>query len=352
MQLSEREILDKARILLSKVCKVCRFCDGKECISGVPGMGGVGYGFTFRRNVEAFRKVYIEPVYIQEERYVPNTDVEVFGKRFSMPIGIAPFTGAESNLRGAVKEEDIYRSYMMGASLSGAIPVFADGGKEERFDLLMSIVKEYTYPFGIILKPRSDVSMLIDRIGIAFQNGAFFVGIDIDGWMLRTTKKYKNISFMTFDSLYKVISEIPDVPFVLKGVFSLSDFSSAVDIGVSAIWISNHGGRILDSMKSSFEVLFDVMDYDAGALSRISHIFFDGGIRSGEDVFKALSFGADVVFLGRLPIIYAVGGGYEGINLLFSRLKDELSDVMRVCSLKDIEDVMKRGEDFCLYYEE
>ena len=90
-----------------------------------------------------------------------------------------------------------------------------------------------------------------------------------------------------------------------------------------AIWISNHGGRQLDSVAATIDILSAVKSVVGTRLP----IFIDGGVRTGNDVFKCLALGADYVFLGR-PVQYSMTWGEEGLAKMVKILEDELRRAM------------------------
>jgi (S)-mandelate dehydrogenase len=108
---------------------------------------------------------------------------------------------------------------------------------------------------------------------------------------------------------------------VLKGVLCPNDALRAVRIGVDAIAVSNHGGRQLDAAPSALDALRLVRE----AVGRTVTVIVDGGVRSGEDIARALALGADFVLLGR-PFLYAVAalGLEHGPRRLIDQLTDEL----------------------------
>ena len=96
----------------------------------------------------------------------------------------------------------------------------------------------------------------------------------------------------------------------IKGVMSVEDAKRAVDIGASAILLSNHGGRQLDGSRSPFDQLPAIVDAVGGKLE----IILDGGIRRGTHVLKALSLGATACSFGK-GFLFALGaGGQEGVE--------------------------------------
>ncbi|HCK77003.1 MAG TPA: alpha-hydroxy-acid oxidizing enzyme [Gammaproteobacteria bacterium] len=111
---------------------------------------------------------------------------------------------------------------------------------------------------------------------------------------------------------------------VLKGVMSPEDAKMAVKAGADAVYVSNHGGRQLDSAPAAINVLPKVRK----ALGPDFPLIFDSGVRSGEDIARALASGANFVMVGR-PALYALGaGGSSGFDALLELLIKELSTVM------------------------
>ncbi len=93
---------------------------------------------------------------------------------------------------------------------------------------------------------------------------------------------------------------------IVKGVLDPADAQAAIDNGADAIVVSNHGGRQLDGAPSSIRVLPEIVD----AVGHRTEVYLDSGIRSGQDVLKALAFGAKSTFIGR-PMLYGLGAGGE-----------------------------------------
>mgnify|MGYP002231240196 CR=1 FL=1 len=111
----------------------------------------------------------------------------------------------------------------------------------------------------------------------------------------------------------------------------------AVEAGVDAIVVSNHGGRVLDQCPATAEVLPAIVEAVQGKVK----IFVDGGIRSGVDVFKALALGADGVLICR-PFVTAVyGGGMEGVKTYIEKIGAELADTMAMCGANSLKEITK-----------
>ncbi|KAJ3053544.1 hypothetical protein HK097_003973, partial [Rhizophlyctis rosea] len=130
---------------------------------------------------------------------------------------------------------------------------------------------------------------------------------------------------------------ITKLPIMLKGVQSGQDAVRAAKAGVAGMVISNHGGRQLDTARSSVEVLEEVMEALRKAKLQDSvEVFVDGGFRRATDIFKALALGAKAVGLGR-PFLYSMSAyGQAGVERLVDLLKDELEMVMRLMGTPDL----------------
>ena len=122
------------------------------------------------------------------------------------------------------------------------------------------------------------------------------------------------------------------VPVLLKGILNPDDADQAVRAGASGIIVSNHGGRNLDTVPATAEVLPQVADKVAGRVP----ILMDGGIRRGTDVLKALALGAKAVLIGR-PYYYGLGvAGAEGVSRVVSILRTEFEMAMALTGRSSI----------------
>ena len=128
---------------------------------------------------------------------------------------------------------------------------------------------------------------------------------------------------LSFDYLREVRDRW-DGHLVVKGILDPGDARRSIDHGADAVWVSNHGGRQLEASPASISCLRPVVDAVAGEVP----VFFDSGVRSGADVARAISLGADFVFAGR-PFYFGVGAlGDRGAAHAFEILRDGLVNVM------------------------
>ncbi len=124
---------------------------------------------------------------------------------------------------------------------------------------------------------------------------------------------------------------------ILKGILDEEDARMAVRTGADAIIVSNHGGRQLDGAPSSISMLPRIVD----AVGDRIEIHIDGGIRSGQDVLKALCLGAKGTFIGR-PFLYGLGaGGKQGVTQALDIIRRELDTTMALCGERDLRNLSR-----------
>jgi L-lactate dehydrogenase (cytochrome) len=122
---------------------------------------------------------------------------------------------------------------------------------------------------------------------------------------------------------------------VLKGILDVEDAEEAAKSGAQALVVSNHGGRQLDGAPSSIEVLPEIVD----AVGSKMEILFDGGIRSGQDVMRALALGAKSCMIGR-AYAYGLGAaGEAGVAKAIETIRNELNTTMGLCGVNTIAEI-------------
>jgi len=124
-------------------------------------------------------------------------------------------------------------------------------------------------------------------------------------------------------------------PFALKGVMSVEDAKKAIDIGCSAIMISNHGGRQLDGSRAPFDQLADIVD----AVGDKIEVILDGGIRRGTHVLKALALGAKACSFGKAYLFALGAAGQQGVEVILQKMKAEINRDMILMGCKSVKDL-------------
>ncbi|GFS69245.1 peroxisomal [Nephila pilipes] len=309
---------------------------------------------TPRENEEAFHRYRIRPRVLRD---VSDAEMscKVLNSHVSCPIGIAPVglhvlahQEAESATAKACCEEDCI--FILSSSASTCI---------ERVQYIVSSLKEIQPVLWMqtyIHKERL-VTMNIIRRAESLGFSAIVVTVDSpncglwrnvmpeDFFKFVTSKmpnlpslpRYLEDASITFEDL-KWIVENTKLPVIAKGILSGEDAKKAVEIGVSAIIVSNHGGRLIERVVSTIDVLEEVVE--AVSHSTIE-VYVDGGIRSGSDVFISLALGAKGAFIGR-PAIWGLSvEGENGVKKVLQILKEELLLTMQLAGASKIEDIKR-----------
>jgi len=133
------------------------------------------------------------------------------------------------------------------------------------------------------------------------------------------------------------IKQETGLPVVVKGVMSPVTAREAVERGIDAVYVSNHGGRALDGVPAAITQLPRIADAVKGRIP----IIFDSGIRRGQDVFRAIALGADVVACGR-PFLYGLAlGGHLGAQSVLEYLRDDLYIVMQLAGTPNVRSITR-----------
>ncbi len=123
--------------------------------------------------------------------------------------------------------------------------------------------------------------------------------------------------------------------FCLKGIMSVEDAKRAVDIGATAIMVSNHGGRQLDGSRSPFDQIAEIADAVGGKID----IICDGGVRRGSHVLKAIAAGATACSGGRLYLYALAAAGEPGVRRIVGKLRDEIERDMKLMGVRSVSEL-------------
>ncbi|MGO3859621.1 MAG: lactate oxidase [Neisseriaceae bacterium] len=328
--------------------------------------GGAENEQNLRSNTSSFDKKYIMPRIMQGIELTDiNLSTTFLGINLKTPViqapmaaqGLAHETGEIATAKGMAKAGSIFSLSTYGnktieevAAVSGQNPFFFQlyMSKNEKFNEFTLTRAKNSGAKAIILTVDSPVGGYREddiknnfQFPLGFANLELFAAQNSDG---SKTGKGAGISeiyaqakqgFTPADIGY--VKKLSGLPVIVKGVQSPEDADVVIKAGADAIWVSNHGGRQLDSGPSSF----DVLPLIAKKVNKRVPIVFDSGVRRGSHVFKALASGADVVAVGR-PILYGLNlGGAEGVNSVIQQLNKELTINMMLGGAKDIEAVKK-----------
>ncbi len=309
--------------------------------------GGADDLFTMKANHQMYQQIQIRPRRLIDVREV-STSVQLFGKTLDNPIILSPvalqqFFHEEGEI-GTAKAAVNKKHQMIASSLSN----FS----------INEIVKASGADLWFQLYPSTDrtvTSKLLDQAAHAGCDVCFLTvdtpelgnredpGTLLLDWVESGRLKMGNfkdilpegVSFydpsMTWDMIDWLRSNT-DMQIVLKGIVTKEDAKIAVERGVDGIVVSNHGGRQLESNRSTIECLPEIVDEVQGAIP----VLIDGGIRRGTDIFKALAIGATAVCVGR-PYCWGLGAlGQQGVELALELLKTELIRDMKLAGTTSI----------------
>jgi isopentenyl diphosphate isomerase/L-lactate dehydrogenase-like FMN-dependent dehydrogenase len=228
-----------------------------------------------------------------------------------------------SNAGGGLTEKEMVAAFVNGSHQAGSLGWIGDPADERLFTDGLASINDAGRGI-VIVKPRVDMDSIINMFNKAEQSHATAVGIDIDGAGLILMKlKGQAVEPKTKTQLSNLV-KATTLPFIVKGIMTPDEAVLCAEAGVSAIVVSNHGGRVLDHTPGTASVLPSIVNAVKNRLS----ILVDGGIRSGVDTLKMLALGADGVLIGRPMIFGAYGGGTEGVQFLLNKYTAELYAAM------------------------
>ena len=182
-----------------------------------------------------------------------------------------------------------------------------------------------------------DRDTLFAKLDQAKASGAQMFAMDIDAAGLPFLKGLNPPAGSKTVAELREVIEYAKVPFILKGVMTVRGAKKALEAGAAGIVVSNHGGRVLDGVPATAEVLPAIAEAVKGRMV----VMVDGGIRSGVDVCKALALGADACILARPYVTAVYGGGAEGVKVLTDKIKGELADTMAMCGVHSLAEISR-----------
>lgn len=321
---------------------------------------------TLRDNVEAFRRIRVLPPLLHGVSEV-DLSTSVLGERIALPVMLAPVAalrmfhpqGARASARAAARagtivvpstsahnsleeiasaaegpkwfqlyaprDREVALKLVRRAEQAGykALVVTVDLGERKDADLR----NRFSIPHDFLLKHLRDCGFthLTEKNTyqelIAFNLQAWDPSLSVDffRWLRKQTK----------------------LPIILKGVLTGHAARLAVELRLDGIVVSNHGGRRLDGMPASIDVLREVVEAAGDRLE----VYFDSGIRRGGDVLKAIALGARAVLIGRPQAWALAAGGEAGVKRVLDILRDELTNAMLASGCRSVADI----DDSVLY---
>lgn len=329
------QILQKSRENMNDLCKSCPVCNGRACRNTIPGPGAKGSGTVAIRNYDAWKNIHLVMDTICENTPV-STQTNLFGHTFRLPVFAGP-VGAVSMHYGDAYVDQTYNKVLVKACKDAGIMAFTGDGMDDQ--TMIGATQNIKENDGIgvpTIKPWAK-EMVVEKLKLAKEANALAIAMDIDAAGLPFLKGFvppagrKNVK-----ELKEIVQEI-NVPFIVKGILSVKGALKAKEAGASCIVVSNHGGRVLDDTPATADVLEEIVQ----AVGKDMTILVDGGIRSGQDIFKALALGADGVLIARPFVNMIYGAQEEGVKALVDQLEQELIDTMEMCGASTIQEITR-----------
>ena len=329
------QILQKSRENMNDLCKSCPVCNGRACRNTIPGPGAKGSGTVAIRNYDAWKNIHLVMDTICENTPV-STQTNLFGHTFRLPVFAGP-VGAVSMHYGDAYVDQTYNKVLVKACKDAGIMAFTGDGMDDQ--IMIGATQNIKENDGIgvpTIKPWAK-EMVVEKLKLAKEADALAIAMDIDAAGLPFLKGFvppagrKNVK-----ELKEIVQEI-DVPFIVKGILSVKGALKAKEAGAAAIVVSNHGGRVLDDTPAPADVLEEIVQ----AVGKDMTILVDGGIRCGQDIFKALALGADGVLIARPFVNMIYGAQEEGVKALVDQLEQELIDTMEMCGASTIQEITR-----------
>ena len=258
-----------------------------------------------------------------------DTSITLFGRELKTPI----FCSALSKM--PFMSDAWATEIAKGVKKAGSMMLLGIGGPDElqkAIDTGAAIVK--------IVKPYRKTELIYEKVRDAESKGCVAIGMDIDHALGRLSGDKVDGTEMrgpqNSDELKQIISQTK-LPFIIKGVLSISDAEKAAEIGASAIIVSNHAANSFMFGVPSPIALPKI----AGKVGKKLTVLVDSGFKTGNDTLKGLALGAKAVGFG-FPIVLAyLADGTAGVELLLNQITAELSRSMRATSCSDLSKVDK-----------
>ena len=316
-------------------------------------VGGAGDEVTLRGNREGFDRIRLRPRMLVDVSHI-DTSTTLFGQVLKIPVLLAPV--AYQKIVHPQGEMEAVK----GANLAG-IPFVASTSATTAVE---DIAREATIAPWFQLYASSDRSFTKDLVARARESGCrvlcFTVDAPVRGQRDRDTRVGfhlpKGIERPNFRGLNPAavagnpraegrsiyspnldpkldwdfldwLRSVAEMPVLLKGILTAEDAVMGLKAGVDGFVVSNHGGRVMDTVMTSIEALPEIVEAVEGRVP----VLLDGGVRRGTDVIKAIALGASAVLIGR-PYLYALAlEGAEGVRRCVDILHREIEMAMAAC---------------------
>lgn len=338
-KMTYEEVRNRAREMMMPRCYVCPECNGRgPCIGQVPGFGGMGANRGFQANYDSLAAVQLNSRVVHGV-HVPDTSIDFFGTKISLPVIAAPTGGTTYNMGGKLTEEEFVTAICEGCTKAGTLGAVADGIGDPLpvFEKRLDTLKNLGCKAIVGLKPRLNKD-IIERMRLAEKAGVVALTIDLDsaGRAARATKG-QTVEPKTLEQLKELV-KASRLPLLFKGIMTPDEAELCVQAGAAGIVVSNHGGRTLADTPGTAAVLPRIADVVKGRC----FIMVDGTVARGTDVEKYIALGAQCTLAGRHFVRAAHGGLADGVKLFADRLQSELAVAMTLTGAQRVADINRK----------
>lgn len=333
----------KARKVLNPSCHVCKVCNGMACAGRFTnslefGAKGNNGGFIAAVRGLADIRIELDPIH---DDYMPDTSCSFFGRNFDLPVFASPiakiltdytFDSPFFNNNGKYAD-----ALIKGCYEAGGMAWLGDNKEPGYFPGQIAPIKDVGGCAVPTIKPWADREQFWKRVEWCQDVGAMAIATDLDaiglGYQYSGTKN-EGVCSRTVEELKEIVQRI-QVPVVIKGIMSVKAAVKCKEAGAYGILISNHGGNVVENSLAPCDVVADIRK----AVGPDMKVFADGGVRSGEDVFKMLALGADAVGIGRPYVVSVYGGAQDGAYIYTQKIYYELQNIMRLTNCRSLADI-------------
>lgn len=322
--------------------------------------GGVGDEITLAANPAAFARRLLRPRVLADLKG-GHTRITLFGRTYEHPIFLAPVAYQK------MAHPEGERATLLGAAAMKAGMIVST----QSTVLLEDLAREAQTPLWFQLYVQRDRALTQSLVQRAEAAGFEAIVVTVDAPVLGPRNREQRSGFRLMAGVEAVnlrgqpaaatrhlaagssvfssdllgvaptwadivwLRSITRLPVLVKGIMTAEDAARAVSEGVAGIVVSNHGGRTLDTLPATLDVLPEITAQVAGRIP----VLFDGGIRRGTDILKALALGADAVMVGR-PYLYGLAAaGAIGVAHVINILRTELEFAMALTGRATIKEI-------------
>ncbi|MFD7645515.1 alpha-hydroxy acid oxidase [Kitasatospora sp. NPDC059795] len=315
--------------------------------------GGAGSEWSRRANLDAWRRYVLRPRVLVDVS-TPDCGTELLGAPLAAPFGVAPMAyhqlahpdGEIATARAAAEAGALLIVSIFAGRTLEQIAAAAPGAPRwlqlywlrdrEALTALVRRAEQADYRALVLTVDAPKVGRRLRDLRNAFALPAGLTAANLDPELTSSARQsaagrsgIEEHSRRQFDAAVSWadlawLRRHTRLPLVLKGVLTTEDARLAVEHGVDALIVSNHGGRQLDGVPPALAVLSEVVD----AVPTGYPVLMDGGLRHGSDLAKALALGARAALVGR-PVLWGLAhGGADGARAVLDLLREELLDTM------------------------